>query len=68
MTLMHNESTVTVNELSEEDAHELFDAACKRELQVSADEFLAAYDSDELPSEWSAEAVSRVEFLLPFVR
>lgn len=56
---------VEVEELTADQAHKLFDAACRRELSVGADEFLSAYKCGELPAEWSAEAVNRLEMLLP---
>lgn len=59
---------VTVEELTPAQARDLFERACREELGVSATAFLASYDADELPSEWDVQAVSRVEFLLPFAR
>lgn len=59
---------VVVEELTKQQGRDLFEAGCVRELGVGADVFLRAYDADEMPAEWSARAVQRVEFLLPFVR
>lgn len=59
-------STVTAEEVTAEEGRALFEQACQRELGVSADEFLRAYDSDDL-GKWPAREVQRVEFLLPFI-
>jgi len=60
--------TSTVTELTLEQARKLFDDRCREELGISAAEFLAAAQSGKIPSHWSAEAVSRLEILLPFAR
>ncbi len=59
---------VTVEELTDEEAREVFDARCQRELGVSGEQFLTTYKAGALPPQWSAEAVSRVEMLLPLTR
>lgn len=55
-------------EISPEAARALFDRACREELSVSGSEFKRLYEAQELPADWSSEAVSRLEFLLPFAR
>ncbi|QDP95075.1 hypothetical protein FOE78_03350 [Microlunatus elymi] len=40
----------------------------QRELGVSAQEFLGAYDSGRFPDDWDVAALSRLEMLLPLVR
>lgn len=68
MSLAHDVPDVTVDELDEQQAAELFEAACQRHLGVSAEVFLSLPDSSAYPDEWSAQAIQKVEFLLPFVR
>ena len=68
MTIANEETTVTVDELDEEQGRALFERACQRELDVSAEEFLAAYDAGSFPPEWDQRAILALEFLLPFAR
>jgi hypothetical protein len=60
--------TSTVTELTVDQARKLFDDRCREELGVSAAEFIARLQANDIPAEWSAEAVSRLEFLLPLSR
>lgn len=68
MTTVHSSVDVTVDELTVEQGRDLFDKAAREALGVSGDEFIRAYNADELPEEWSAQAINRLEFLLPFAR
>ncbi len=65
-TALANE--VTVYELTEGEARDVFDARCREELGVSGDIFMSTYRAGRLPEDWSPEAVSRVEMLLPLVQ
>lgn len=56
---------VDVDELSPEQARDLLDSECHRELGVASQVFLDAYRSGELPKEWPDVAVCRLEMLLP---
>jgi hypothetical protein len=58
------ESTVT--ELTPAEAHALFDSVAWAELGVSGEEFVRCLEADEVPSDWSPEAICRLEILLPF--
>jgi len=60
--------TSTVTELTLEQARKLFDDRCREELGVSGAEFIARLQANDIPAEWSADAVSRLEFLLPLAR
>jgi hypothetical protein len=60
--------TSTVTELTVDEARKLFDDRCREELGVSAAEFLARIQSKNIPSHWPADAVTRLEILLPFAR
>lgn len=57
-----------VYEQTEAEAVEMFERRTRDELGVSAETFLAAYDSGNLPPEWSRESVFRLEMLLPSIR
>lgn len=61
-------AAVAVSELTIDQAWSMFERRCHEELQVTADEFIAALDAGQIPDSWSADAVSRLEMLLPFVR
>ena len=61
-------STVSVEEVTAEQGAELFEAACQRELGVSAPEFLAAMAAESFPETWDPRAIQRVEFMLPVLR
>ena len=61
-------SSSSATELTVEQARTMFDERCREELGVSAEEFLAAIKAKEIPKEWPADAVSRLEILLPFAR
>ncbi|HHU08978.1 MAG TPA: hypothetical protein GXZ60_03020 [Intrasporangiaceae bacterium] len=56
-----------VTELDPGTAREVFDQACREELGISGQDFLKAYHDAALPKDWSAEAVCRLEMLLPLV-
>jgi hypothetical protein len=58
----------TVTELTVDQARKLFDDRCREELGVSGAEFIKRLHARDIPAEWSAEAVSRLEFLLPLAR
>ena len=64
----HGIETVSVSEATAEQGREIFEQACQRELNVSAEEFLAARESGSYPEMWDPRAIQRVEFMLPFVR
>lgn len=68
MSIVNDAPVVTIEELDEEQGRALFERACQRELGVSAEEFLAACDSGDLPDDWDLPAIQRLEFLLPFAR
>jgi hypothetical protein len=53
--------------LTSEEGRELFDAAARRELGISGDEFLRRYDAGEYEDE-DASPVTNVVMLLPFAR
>jgi hypothetical protein len=61
-------SSSTVIELTVEQARSMFDERCREELGVSAAEFLARIESNDIPDEWPMDAVARLEILLPFAR
>jgi hypothetical protein len=58
----------TVTELTVEQARAMFDRRCREELGVSGDEFRARIKAKDIPADWPAEAVARLEILLPFAR
>ena len=70
MTVARNELgiDVSVEELSKRDAARLFGRVCRDELGISAEEFLEAHARGEYPEQWDVAAISRIEFLLPFVK
>lgn len=59
---------VVVEELTVDQAREAFSAECQRELGVTGEDFLRAYDGGRFPDEWSPEAICRLEMLLPLAR
>lgn len=59
---------VDVEELTGDAARQVFEEHCREELGVSGDEFLKVYESGQLPDQWPAEAVCRLEMLLPLVQ
>ena len=61
-------SSSTVTELTVEQARAMFDDRCREELGVSAAEFLARIESNDIPDNWPADVVARLEILLPFAR
>jgi hypothetical protein len=61
-------TTSPVTELTVEEARAMFEKRCREELGVSADEFRAQIQSGDIPPDWPAEAVARLEILLPFAR
>lgn len=67
MSVQDRESVV-VDELNSDHANEIFNEHCQAELGITMDAFLDAYDSGSFPKEWTDEAVSRLEMLLPLVR
>jgi hypothetical protein len=61
-----NESTV--EELSVEDGHALFDTATRAVFGISREQFLEIYNSGNIPTGWDHERLARIEILLPFGR
>lgn len=61
---------VPVVELDEREAHELFDRVTRRELKLSREEFLAAYDAGEFDDVNPDEVPGLLDVLmaLPFGR
>jgi hypothetical protein len=58
----------TTTELTREQGRKMFDEVARAELGVSGNEFLRRLDEDDIPPEWSADAISRLEILIPFAR
>lgn len=58
----------SVVELTADAGLRILDRETRKELGVSAQEFLDAYESGEFPDEWDVTALSRLEMLLPLAR
>lgn len=65
-TIARDESGVAFEELDLRRSRELFDRAARRELGVSAAEFLRAWDAGEHDAEAEHPEVSSVAMLIPF--
>jgi hypothetical protein len=59
---------VKVHTLSQDEALVLFDKAARRELHMSGDEFLHAFDLGKFDKDADRPAIMRVLMLLPLVR
>lgn len=57
---------VPVRELNADEGAAMFDERCQAELDVSADDFLAASARGEFPAGWSTRSIARLEMLQPF--
>ena len=59
---------VTVNEVSAEEGRAILDRAARRYLNMSADEFIAAWNAGRFDDDPDRPEVMRVATLLPFAR
>jgi hypothetical protein len=60
------EYVADVIELSPEQGRRIFDNACRRDLGVSAEEFVQHFKAGTMPSEWPHNHVVMLGVLLPF--
>ena len=59
---------VAVEECTSEEGRALFDAAARRHLGISGDEFLAKWDAGEYDDDPDRPEVLRVAMMMPFGR
>lgn len=57
----------TIRFMTDEEAHQLFDAEAQRKLNMSGEEFLKRWDAGEFPDP-DAEGVRSLVMLIPLVR
>lgn len=65
-TLKPDTGIVEIEELTVEQAHELFDGEARRLLDISGAEFLQAYHAGEIAEDPSRPEITELLFLLPF--
>ena len=66
MALPAEREGVTVYEMTRDEAHAFFDREARRQLGMSGDEFLRAYEAGAFDHEIERPDVMRVIRLLPF--
>lgn len=66
MALPADREDVTVHEMTRDEARALFDREARRQLGMSGDEFLRAYEAGAFDHEIERTEVMRVIRLLPF--
>ena len=59
---------VEVHEMTRDEGHEMLDKLARRYLNMSADEFIKAWESGEFDDEPDRPEVMRLAMLLPFVK
>jgi hypothetical protein len=64
----HGDEAVDVLELNHEEGRDLLDTLARRYLDMSAEEFIAAWDAGDFNGRSGSPEVARVAMLLPFGR
>ena len=64
----HGDEAVDILELSPEEGRELLDTLARRYLDMTAEEFIAAWDDGEFNGRSGSPGLARVAMLLPFGR
>ena len=59
---------VTIKEVSAEEGHAILDRAARRYLNMSAEEFIAAWNAGQFDDNPDRPEVMRVAMLLPFAQ